>query len=78
MIRPRQFKQDVAAKKDGYEETLVTGMPIPGYPELKSGLPAKGLLLRLWKQQRPDIVHIATEGPLVGPRFLPQKNSTSR
>jgi glycosyltransferase involved in cell wall biosynthesis len=64
MIRPRQFKQDEAAKVGGYEETLVSGMPIPGYPELKSGLPAKGLLLRLWKQQRPDIVHIATEGPL--------------
>lgn len=64
MIRPRQFKEDVAAKEDGYEETLVSGMPIPGYPELKSGLPAKGLLTKLWKQQRPDIVHIATEGPL--------------
>ncbi len=64
LIRPRQFKQDVAAREDGYEETLVTGMPIPGYPELKSGLPAKGLFLRLWKQQRPDVVHIATEGPL--------------
>ena len=64
LIRPRQFKQDVAAKEDDYEETLVSGMPIPGYPELKSGLPAKGLLMKLWKQQRPDIVHIATEGPL--------------
>lgn len=64
LIRPRQFKADVAAKEDGYEETLVSGMPIPGYPELKSGLPAKGLLVKLWKQQRPDIVHIATEGPL--------------
>ena len=64
MIRPRQFKQDVAANEDGYTETLVTGMPIPGYPELKSGLPAKGLLMRLWKLHRPDIVHIATEGPL--------------
>jgi glycosyltransferase involved in cell wall biosynthesis len=64
MIRPRQFKQDVAAKEDGYEETLVSGMPIPGYPELKSGLPAKGLLTKLWRQQRPDVVHIATEGPL--------------
>jgi glycosyltransferase involved in cell wall biosynthesis len=64
MVRPRQSKQDAAAKEDGYEETLVSGMPIPGYPELKSGLPAKGLLLKLWKQQRPDIVHIATEGPL--------------
>jgi glycosyltransferase involved in cell wall biosynthesis len=64
MIRPRQHKQDVAARQDNYEETLVSGMPIPGYPELKSGLPARGLLLRLWKQHRPDIVHIATEGPL--------------
>jgi glycosyltransferase involved in cell wall biosynthesis len=64
LIRPRQFKLDVAANEDDFEETLVSGMPIPGYPELKSGLPAKGLLLRLWKQQRPDIVHIATEGPL--------------
>ena len=64
MIRPRQHKQDVAAKEDSYEETLVSGMPIPGYPELKSGLPAKGTLVRLWRQQRPDIVHIATEGPL--------------
>ncbi len=64
MIRPRQFKQDTAANEEGYTETLVTGMPIPGYPELKSGLPAKGLLMRLWKLHRPDIVHIATEGPL--------------
>jgi glycosyltransferase involved in cell wall biosynthesis len=64
MIRPRQHKQDTAAKNDNYAETLVAGMPIPGYPELKSGLPSKGVLTRLWKQQRPDIVHIATEGPL--------------
>ena len=64
LIRPRQHKQDVAAEESSYRETLVSGMPIPGYPELKSGLPAKGLLLRMWKQQRPDIVHIATEGPL--------------
>jgi glycosyltransferase involved in cell wall biosynthesis len=64
MIRPRQHKQDVAAKEEGYAETLVAGMPIPGYPELKSGLPARGTLVRLWTAQRPDIVHIATEGPL--------------
>ena len=64
MIRPRQHKQDIALKEERYEETLVAGMPIPGYPELKSGLPAKGRLMKLWKEQRPDIVHIATEGPL--------------
>ena len=64
VIRPRQHKQDVALKEDGYAETLVGGMPIPGYPELKSGFPAKGTLLRLWRAQRPDVVHIVTEGPL--------------
>lgn len=64
LIRPRQHKQDVATSDTNYRETLVAGMPIPGYSGLKSGLPAKGLLLRLWQQQRPDVVHIATEGPL--------------
>lgn len=64
MIRPRQHKQDAAQEEKGYRETLVAGMRIPGYPELKSGLPARGVLIRLWKHQRPDIVHIATEGPL--------------
>jgi glycosyltransferase involved in cell wall biosynthesis len=64
MIRPRQHKQDVAGSNGSYKETLVGGMPIPGYPELKSGLPNKSRLLRLWHEQRPDVVHIATEGPL--------------
>ena len=64
MIRPRQGKQDAAKDEGTYAETLVSGMPIPGYPELKSGLPAKNLLLKLWRKQRPDVVHIATEGPL--------------
>lgn len=64
MIRPRQHKQDAAAEEQNYRETLVAGMPIPGYSGLKSGLPARGLLLKLWKLHRPDIVHIATEGPL--------------
>src|SRR4030065_790913 len=64
LIRPRQYTQNCAAREPGYEETLVAGMPIPGYPELKSGLPARGKLLRLWRKQRPDIVHIATAGPL--------------
>lgn len=64
MIRPRQGKSDTAKQVNDYQETLVTGMPIPGYSELKTGLPAKGKLLKLWQAQRPDIVHIATEGPL--------------
>ncbi len=64
LIRPRQHKLDKAAMEDGYTETLVAGMPIPGYPGLRMGFPAKGKLMRMWQQQRPDVVHIATEGPL--------------
>jgi hypothetical protein len=47
-----------------YQELLVRGLPIPFYRQLRLGLPAKRELLRLWTRQRPDIVHIATEGPL--------------
>lgn len=64
LIRPRQHKQDTASNTPNYRETLVAGMPIPGYSGLKSGLPAGKQLLRLWRENRPDIVHIATEGPL--------------
>ncbi|MDD2702218.1 MAG: glycosyltransferase family 1 protein [Sideroxydans sp.] len=64
MIRPRQNSQDIAKEDGAYSETLVRGMPILGYPELRIGLPSKGLLLKLWRKQRPDVVHIATEGPL--------------
>jgi glycosyltransferase involved in cell wall biosynthesis len=64
LIRPRQHMRDTPQQTHLFEETLSGGMPIPGYPGLKAGLPAKGRLLRLWQQQRPDIVHIATEGPL--------------
>lgn len=64
LVRPRQHKADCAVAEDGYEEVLLAGMAIPGYPGLKVGMPAKSALMRLWRERRPDIVHIATEGPL--------------
>jgi glycosyltransferase involved in cell wall biosynthesis len=39
------------------------GVPVSMYSDLKMGLPAKGSLRRRWQQSRPDIVHVATEGP---------------
>ncbi len=64
LIRPRQTRVDQALSHSGYEELLMRGMPIPRYPELKLGLPAKRALLNAWTLKRPDLVHIATEGPL--------------
>jgi len=46
------------------EEFLVHGVQIPRYSQLRMGLPAKRFLIRQWTLQRPDVVHIATEGPL--------------
>lgn len=63
LIRPRQGGA-VPATLAGLSEVLVRGCPIPGYAHLRMGLPAQSRLLKLWREQRPDVVHIATEGPL--------------
>jgi glycosyltransferase involved in cell wall biosynthesis len=63
LVRP---KLATASAQSGAvkNQVFVRGMPIPMYPELKLGLPAKHALIRLWTMNRPDVVHIATEGPL--------------
>ncbi len=60
LIRPRQAEAGAPPP----HEVLLRGLPIPRYPNLRMGMPAKGRLLKLWSLQRPDVVHIATEGPL--------------
>lgn len=42
----------------------VRGMPMPGYKEVNIGLPAKKHLKNLWRFSRPDVIYVATEGPL--------------
>ena len=67
LIRLRQNGTDAAAQDDmyaGYQEVLMRGFPIPNYPDLRMGIPSKSTLIRLWQLKRPDVVHIATEGPL--------------
>jgi len=60
VIRPRQGKSDTG----GEHELALPGLPLPGYPGLRFGLPAGGRLARQWRQRRPDLVHVVTEGPL--------------
>ena len=64
LIRPRQGKHEQASTGGEVNELLLRGLPIPHYPQLKMGLPSKRALLRAWTLKRPDLVHIATEGPL--------------
>lgn len=42
----------------------VPGVALPFYPEVRLGLPMRRTLRRRWESRRPDLVHIATEGPL--------------
>lgn len=63
LIRPIQPFFDKQRSADA-DEILTGGLPIPRYPGLRMGMPSKKLLVRHWSLQRPDIVHIATEGPL--------------
>jgi glycosyltransferase involved in cell wall biosynthesis len=46
------------------DTTLTAGLPIPGYRGLRFGLPARGMLAAAWRARRPDVVYVATEGPL--------------
>ncbi|MBL8352034.1 MAG: glycosyltransferase family 1 protein [Burkholderiaceae bacterium] len=69
LVRPRQHAADhadvpAADGPPGLRQLLLPGLPIPRYPQLKMGLPARRALLSCWTAQRPDLVHLATEGPL--------------
>lgn len=64
VIRPRQSYDDLGSATDTLSEITVAGLPIPKYSELKFGLPAPGLFRRLWKNEQPKAVYVATEGPL--------------
>lgn len=63
VVRPRQASESgTAAKVPG--EFLVPGFPLPFYASLRFGWPASGRLRQRWRHWRPDVVHVATEGPL--------------
>ena len=65
VVRPRQAADTgPTASGDGHDDVVVRGVPIPRYAGLRMGLPCKNTLVQLWTRNRPDVVHIATEGPL--------------
>lgn len=66
LIRPRQA-HDLAAStppRPRFAELLLPSLALPRYPGLRMGLPCRRTLLQRWSLQRPDVIHIATEGPL--------------
>lgn len=62
LVRPN--RRGARGEDGGIEVRTVPGVPVPGYPGLRCGVPLPGRLGRLWERFRPDVVHVATEGPL--------------
>jgi glycosyltransferase involved in cell wall biosynthesis len=66
VVRPRQAVETGRPAVDHplVSEVVRPGVPIPGYTALRLGLPCAGRLIADWRRRRPDVVHVATEGPL--------------
>ncbi|WP_108444204.1 glycosyltransferase family 4 protein [Halomonas denitrificans] len=64
LVRPRPAGP-VAPRPEGIASELrVRGLALPGYREVRIGLPTGRALQRLWRQQRPQAIYLATQGPL--------------
>jgi glycosyltransferase involved in cell wall biosynthesis len=64
LVRVRQGEDDHPQSAEALDTLCLPGFRIPGYPQLQGGWPAVRSLLRHWQRDRPDLVHIVTEGPL--------------
>ena len=66
LIRLAQAHEPVKKinNRQNFTEIALTGFSLPFYKEVRVGLPHYIYLIKLWKQQRPAIVQIVTEGLL--------------
>jgi glycosyltransferase involved in cell wall biosynthesis len=64
LMRPRQHPGEQGFIGGNLVEWLCRDIAIPHYPQLKMGWATRAALVRAWSAARPDLVHIATEGPL--------------
>lgn len=63
VVRPHQGEEEHEVLT-GVETVRVRAIALPRYPGLHMGWPAHGRLVRRWRERRPDLVHLVTEGPL--------------
>jgi glycosyltransferase involved in cell wall biosynthesis len=61
LVRPRQPHE---SECENGSEWRSPGIAIPMYRDLRIGLPLISRLIKRWNVSRPQLVHVATEGPL--------------
>ena len=44
--------------------TSIAAIPLPGYKEVRIGMPGPFKLRKRWLKKRPDVIYVATESPL--------------
>lgn len=64
LVRLRQSADELPSDALPYHSLLLPGISLPGYHEVRVGLPCTRKLRRHWQKNRPDLVHVVTEGPL--------------
>jgi glycosyltransferase involved in cell wall biosynthesis len=64
VYRPARREPPDPGRDACHQEAAMPGLPVPGYPALRFGLPAGRNLRARWRVDRPDLVHVVTEGPL--------------
>jgi glycosyltransferase involved in cell wall biosynthesis len=70
LVRPAQQSDHATAAASSNEPVLfnelvkVSGLPLPGYTALQFGFVRRKKLQALWTWQRPDLIYVATPGPL--------------
>jgi len=64
LVRPRQGHDDYSRKDQGLDEFITFGPSSTSILNIPISAPATFSLFRLWSLRKPDLVHIATEGPL--------------
>lgn len=69
VVRPRQRGEVAAGPRvynanEGFDQWLVKGWQVPFCSPWRFGMPMFRMLHERWSENRPDMVHVATEGPL--------------
>ncbi len=64
LICPAQAQRDFSELPLGVYYCPIRGFPVPGYSQATFGPPSGGKLKQLWTMFKPDVIYVATEGPL--------------
>ncbi len=53
-----------SGEKSASGEAAIASIPMPGYKEVRIGMPGPFKLRKRWTKRRPDVIYVATESPL--------------